>query len=72
MNTKSSTRMVRCTKIQELDTASVNADQERDWTSKDSVLAKVKSFVLRGWPDRVDDVAIKPYFKRKLEFSEED
>ncbi len=40
-------------------------------TKKDIILSKVLDFTLSGWPNFINDVNLKPYFKRRLEFSVE-
>uniref|UniRef100_A0A8C5QT05 Gypsy retrotransposon integrase-like protein 1 n=2 Tax=Leptobrachium leishanense TaxID=445787 RepID=A0A8C5QT05_9ANUR len=49
----------------------VKADQVRKWTDKDTVLARVREFVLRGWPKRVEKSVFGAYVKRKEELSVE-
>ena len=40
--------------MQQLDTTPMSAAEVKDWTSKDPILAKVKSFILSGWPDQLE------------------
>ena len=42
------------------------------WTNKDPVLAKVKGFLLLGWPKKLSGDDFKPYADRKSELSLED
>ena len=58
--------------MQQLDTTPMSAAEVKDWTSKDPVLAKVKSFILSGWPDQLEDSEFKPFVQRKHELSVED
>ncbi|CAK1598324.1 unnamed protein product [Parnassius mnemosyne] len=44
----------------------------RDVTSKDNVLNKVKKYVMDGWPRKLYDINIKPYFLCKTQLSFED
>ncbi|KAK3750753.1 hypothetical protein QZH41_000844, partial [Actinostola sp. cb2023] len=60
--------------VQELDRFPLTAEQLRAWTAKDPVLANVKEYLLRGWPD--DTVTVDPklatYKAKKLELSVQD
>ncbi|KAK3743868.1 hypothetical protein QZH41_016473 [Actinostola sp. cb2023] len=60
--------------VQELDSFPLTAEQLRAWTAKDPVLANVKEYLLRGWPD--DTVTVDPklatYKAKKLELSVQD
>ena len=49
--------------------ATVTAKQIQTWTNTDSVLSKVCQFVLHGWPARVEEEELKPFFRRRLELS---
>ena len=49
-----------------LDTSPVTSRQIRRWTEKDSVLAKIKHWMLSGWPKETpDDETVRPFFHRK-------
>ena len=53
-----------------MDASPVTSLQIRLWTEQDPVLAKVKKFVLTGWPDTTpDDEQLSPYSNRKRELS---
>lgn len=58
--------------IEELDHSPVTASQVQAWTSKDPVLANVREYVLRGWPDHESDPSLAPYRVRKTELSVKD
>ncbi|XP_049874494.1 uncharacterized protein K02A2.6-like [Pectinophora gossypiella] len=47
----------------------VTLAQLRAETDKDQVLIKVKSYVQNGWPKKVSDIQIKPYFNCRLHLS---
>ena len=56
-----------------LDTSPVTSAQIRKWTNKDTVLAKVKQWVLSGWPEKPpDDEQLRPFTHRRCELSVED
>ncbi|XP_031551682.1 uncharacterized protein K02A2.6-like [Actinia tenebrosa] len=57
--------------IQELEGFPLTAEQIRTWTQRDPVLAHVKEYLLRGWPDdsTLDDPLMRPYQTKKLELS---
>ena len=55
-----------------LDTSPVTSSQIRRWTEKDSVLAKIKHWMLSGWPKETpEDETLRPFFHRKCELSME-
>ena len=58
--------------MQQLGSAPVSSHQIKDWTAKDPILARVKSYTLRSWPEKLLDADLKPYFDRMLELSVED
>lgn len=40
-------------------------------TANDQILARVKHFILTGWPNHVTDTALKPYWVRRDELTVE-
>ena len=53
-----------------MDASTITSSKIRVWTEQDSVLAKVKSLVLTGWPDKTpDDEQLHPYSNRRRELS---
>jgi len=50
----------------------VKAAQVRQWTERDPVLSKVKTYLLQGWPSVVDSEELEPYANRKTELSLQD
>ena len=44
----------------------------RLWTDQDPVIAKVKEWVLIGWPEKLQKEELCAYFHRKHEFNLED
>ncbi len=56
--------------VEHLDSTSpVSAKQIKTWTERDSVLARVKSFILHGWPTQESREELQPYERRKDELS---
>lgn len=55
--------------MEHMDSTPVTSDQIKTWTRKDPVLSRVVNHVLKGWPYRIEDNDIKPYFSRKSELS---
>ena len=55
--------------IDHLSATSVNAENIREWTSKDSILSQVKRYTLLGWPDAPQGEEFKPYQSRAHELS---
>uniref|UniRef100_A0A3B3SKQ2 Gypsy retrotransposon integrase-like protein 1 n=1 Tax=Paramormyrops kingsleyae TaxID=1676925 RepID=A0A3B3SKQ2_9TELE len=55
--------------LDDSDTPLVNAQQLKRWTDKDPVLARVREFILRGWPQKLEDPTFTPYTKHKDELS---
>ena len=47
------------------------SEQLRQWTSKDSILSRVREYVLRGWPENLDS-NYSPYKQRQHELSVQD
>lgn len=37
-------------------------------TFEDNLLKKVKDFILQGWPNKTNDIKLKPFFNKKHEF----
>ncbi|XP_054875417.1 uncharacterized protein K02A2.6-like [Amphiprion ocellaris] len=54
-----------------LDETLISAKQIKSWTSKDSVLAQVHEYILKGWP-AVTDPNLKAFHQRKMELSVRD
>ena len=55
-----------------LQSVPVAAQQIEQWTGRDPVMSAVRSFVLKGWPNKTVDMKpedIKPYQNRKSELS---
>lgn len=42
-----------------------------EWSQKDPELIKVKDFCLRGWPNKVQEEWLRPFFRRRNEISVE-
>ena len=55
-----------------LDASPVTSSHIRRWTDQDPVIAKVKEWVLTGWPEKLQEKELRAYFHRKREFSLED
>lgn len=55
----------------ELAQTPVSAEEVKDWTAKDSILAQVLRFVTRGWPHYVTGEEMSPFFRRRYELSVE-
>ncbi|XP_056330368.1 uncharacterized protein K02A2.6-like [Danio aesculapii] len=53
--------------LDENDVSLVKAEQVEKWTVKDPVLARVREYVLRGWPKTVEDPAFGVYHKKQDE-----
>ena len=58
--------------IDELDCSPVTAAQVERWSSRDPILANVREYVLRGWPEDEKDPSLAPYKVRKDELSVQD
>ena len=54
--------------VEKLDEAPVTAKQVT-LTRRDPVMAKVYHYIQNGWPTRVDEPALNPYWTRRLELS---
>ena len=46
--------------------------QIKNWTKCDPMLSKVVQFTLQGWPTSCEETELKPYTRRKWEYSVED
>ena len=57
--------------METIDKGPVNAQQIKEGTSRDPVLAKVRHYILTGWPNE-GTPEIMPFYNRKGEFSVED
>ena len=58
--------------FEDIETPSVYSQQIKQWTDKDPVLARVRDYILRGWPGEVGNKAFTPYTRRKDELSIQD
>ena len=58
--------------INHLSTTCICAANIKEWTSKDPTLARVKRFLLSGWPAKPPDATFAPYFNKKTELSLQD
>lgn len=54
-----------------VDDLPVHASDIAHSTCKDPVLSKVREFILNGWPHHIDGEALRPFFIRRTELSEE-
>ena len=50
--------------IQHLEETTVTASQIRHWTLHDPVLSKVSRYVQEGWPKKVNDENLRPFWQR--------
>lgn len=57
--------------LEQLNDTPVTANMIKKWTNQDPVLAKVKNFVLKGWPSSLADNDIRPYYNKQNELSVE-
>ena len=57
-----------------LDSSPVSSTQIKTWTDHDPILAKVKGWILTGWPSETTSLEeeVRPYARRKYELSVED
>ena len=55
-----------------LQTSTITAAQIRRWTERDPVLAKVRDYVMQGWPLIEGSVELLPYSRRRAELSVQD
>ena len=55
--------------VEKLDDAPVTAKQVATLTRRDPVMARVYQHIQEGWPERVNDPALQPYWTRRLELS---
>ena len=58
--------------MERLNSSLVTAAQIQSWTERDVTLAKVRKFVLQGWPEGEVKEHMSPYAQRKDELSVED
>ncbi|XP_039664152.1 uncharacterized protein K02A2.6-like [Perca fluviatilis] len=58
--------------LEKLSQTPVKAGQIKQWTDRDPVLSKVKTYLLQGWPKVVDSEELKPNVKRITELSLQD
>ena len=55
--------------VAQLSTLPMRAADIRRATASDPVLSRVYFFTQSGWPDRIDDDSLRPYFNRRLELT---
>ena len=55
--------------MEKLEASPVTAEHIKAWSRTDPVISRILEFVHTGWPSFTDDVNLKPYEKRKVEFS---
>ena len=55
-----------------LQTSTITAAQIRRWTERDPVLAKVRDYVMQGWPLIEGSVELLPYSRRRAELCVQD
>ena len=55
--------------MEKLEASPVTAERIKAWSRTDPVISRILEFVHTGWPSFTDDVNLKPYGKRKAEFS---
>ena len=55
--------------MEAIDASPLTAADIRGWTTKDPVLSRVSRYLLTGWPEKIDDITLKPYSQRRNEFS---
>ena len=57
-----------------LDSSPVSSAQIWTWTDQDTLLSKVKGWILSGWPDPTpsEEEELKPFSRRRYELSVED
>ena len=55
--------------VDKLSQSPVSAKDIQTWTSKDSVLSSVQRFIMNGWPDKVSQPDLLPYFSKHSEQS---
>lgn len=58
--------------MEHLDQSPIKADQIKQWTGQDPLLAQVVSYVKSGWPQKSPDTSLRPYFSVCSELSVED
>ena len=58
--------------LREVEDFPPTAVQISNWAHRDPVLANVKEYLLRGWPQDIDDPELIPYKSRKNELSVQD
>ena len=52
-----------------LDTTPVNVALVAEETLNDDILSKALSFTISGWPEKIHDDRLRPFFSRKNELS---
>lgn len=55
--------------LETINSSPVNATKLKHWTARDPILSRVFKFLQYGWPEKVEDNALKPYFTRQNELS---
>ena len=57
--------------LEQLNDTLVTSNMIKRWMNQDPVLAKMKNYVLKGWPLSVSDSDMHPYFNEQTELSVE-
>jgi hypothetical protein len=52
-----------------IDKSPVTARKVRQWTSRDPILSRIYHYVRHGWPSKVEDDGMIPYFNRRNELN---
>ena len=55
--------------VQHLENATITAQQIRNWTLHDPVLAHVSNYIKVGWPKHIRDDEVKQFWQRRAELS---
>ena len=55
--------------VNHLSTTCISADNIKDWTGRDPTLSQVRKFLESGWPGKVQDKELAPYFNKRDELS---
>ena len=58
--------------LEQMDDGPFTARQVKYFTTRDSCLSQVLTYVQNGWPNQVQDDELKPYFHRRTELSSHD
>ena len=55
--------------LEKLNDTLVTANMIKRWTNQNPVLAKVKNFVVKGWPSSVTDSGLHLYFNKQTQLN---